>query len=425
VVNTTGMKHLLIGLLLLGTASAANLRIYPSFSEVRDPVTVQNGTVNIALPVSITQFLVPGSIDLEGVELVSGIQRLGATWLKTLEGQQVWLREGDKMTRVTLIRAEDLLIRDAEGRYRHVPYDALAFDQLPPRNPGSPLVQFQYRVSGGPRATLSYLTRGVTWGPRYTLRAEGSSANLTGLAELRNASEVDYQVEKGAELYAGDVSLNYEGPMPYMQDALTSRGAAEAAPAPSAAPKIGNASELRGLRRYELSEAFTLPAQSTFTLPFLRPKISFERYGALNIPFTQANTDGKLTRAYRIKADTFLPAGPITVRDEGRIVGQATVADTPAGEAQDFKLGLDPDLNYTRAVQVVKQDKNGASYRVTLTLENRKARTVRAEVTEYFGGNVTVEGQATRTPEGASVRVDVPAGAKVTRTYTISFKYGG
>ncbi len=415
------MKHFLLGLLLLGSASALNLRLYPSFAEVHGPVEVRGGLVTLSFGQEAANFLVPGSLGLEGVKVLSGLSKVTPTWLASQEGKTVWLREDGGSEQVTLVRAEDLLVRDAQGRYRTATFDQLSFDTLPPPNPASPQVQYVYEV-GGTGATLSYLTRAVSWTPRYTLRAQDSGAALTGLAELHNASDEGYAVDAGAELFAGEVNLTE--PQPFARDFAAP--SALAAPAAPPAPKISGGGELRGLRRYTLSAAFTLPGRATLELPFLQPQLTtFQRYGALVRGFTPQPDEGKLERAYRLKADAFLPAGPLTVRDAGRIVGQTDVGDTPKGEAVDFTLGADPDLSYARAVQVNKQDKTGSVYQVTYTFGNAKDRPVRAEVTESFSGDATLSGQAERTPGGLSIKVDVPVGGKVTRSFMLAFKNRG
>ncbi|WP_045233844.1 hypothetical protein, partial [Deinococcus pimensis] len=298
--------------------------------------------------------------------------------------------------------------------------EQLAFDTLPPENAGARSQQLSFDVAAPGDATLSYLTRAVTWAPRYTLRLSGTSATLSGLADLRNNSDVAYEVTAG-ELIAGDVNLVQGPPLPFDGAAKGGVAMPTAAPAPAISPQ----GESRGLYRYALTQTFTLPAASTLTLPFLDPKVSFERYAGLTTGFNTTGTTGKLERNYRVRADTLLPAGAVTVRDEGRIVGQAVINDTSANEPIELDLGRDPDVGYARSVQVVRQDKTTTVYRVTLTLESAKDRALRVEYRELLGGNVTVEGGAARTPQGLEVRVDVPAKGKVTRSYTVTFRTGG
>jgi hypothetical protein len=413
------MKPLAL-LLLLGSASASELRIYPSFSEVREPVRVTGPTFTLDLPESVWAQLVPGTLDLEGVRVTASQQRTRASWLATQEGQPVTLiEEGRAPARVTLVRALDLLIRDADGRYRNVRFEQLAFDRLPPENAGARTQQLAFNVAAPGNATLSYLTRGVTWSPRYTLRLSGTAATLTGLAELRNTTDQPYEVTKG-ELVAGDVNLQAGSPQ-FFGDARLERAVPAAAPTSNVVAQ----GERRGLYRYALTDAFTLAPNSTLSLPFLNPKTTFERFAGLTTGFSSGFTQGKLSRGYRVRADVLLPGGIVTVRDEGSIVGQVGISDTSANDPVELDLGSDPDVGYTRAVQVVRQDKTVTVYRVTLTLDNAKERALRVEYRELLGGNVTVEGGATRTPQGLEVRVDVPAKSKVTRTYTVTFRQPG
>lgn len=198
----------------------------------------------------------------------------------------------------------------------------------------------------------------------------------------------------------------------------------EAGPADAvAAPKVTPAGESRGLYRYTLAQGFSLLPDSTLSVPFLTPKVSFERYAGLTSGFSVSAASGKLNRNYRLRSDVLLPAGMMTVRDEGRIVGQVRLNDTSIGEAAELDLGADPDVSFTRSVQVLTQDKNGASYRVTLTVQNDKDRALRAELRELIDGNVAVSGQVERVLQGLLVRVDVPARGKVTRIYSVTVKY--
>lgn len=164
------------------------------------------------------------------------------------------------------------------------------------------------------------------------------------------------------------------------------------------------------------------------TLPFLTPKLTnFERYVGLETYFNTGTQDGTLNRFYRFTADDRLPAGPITVREEGRIVGQTNISDTRKGGKVEFSLGDDPDVHYTRTVQTVTQVKNDkgnvtkTTYKVTYAFESSKTRAVRAEITERVGGRrVIIDSAAPVQNQGtATLKVDVPAGGKVSRSFTV------
>lgn len=412
--------------LTLGTASAADLRIYPAFTEVREPVRAAGSTLSVTLPEAAWAGLIPGTLDLEGLAFSSAMQRQEANWLASLEGKTVFLKRGEAAPQpVTLIRARDLLVRDAQGRYLTARYEDLSFDVPPPLNPLAPVQTLTFTLPQPGAATLSYLTRAVTWAPRYTLKAGAGGAQLSALADIRNATDLAYDV-KTTELYAGDVEVQGgpPAPAPYMGVRAEATAAAD-----TAAPKINAQGELRGLYRYALSTPFALPANSVVTLPFLAPKLTqFERYAGLNTYFTPQNTSGTLSRFYRLKADERLPGGTITVREEGRIVGQTTIPETARGVETEFSLGSDPDVRYARSVQTVSSEQNAqgnvvkTTYRVTYTFESSKDRAVRAEVSERVGGRrILIDGvlRAQNREAAAEFRVDVPAGGKATKSFTL------
>ncbi|MFB9083538.1 DUF4139 domain-containing protein [Deinococcus wulumuqiensis] len=410
---------------LMTHAAATDIRIYPSFTEVREQVSSAGKTLTVALPQEAWNGVIGGSLDLEGLAFDSAVQKLEANWLSGLEGKTVYLeREGGKTEPVTLVRAKDLLVKDASGKYFTVSYDKLQFDVLPPANPLSPSQTLTYSLKNAGSGTLSYLTRSVSWQPRYTLKASDAGAQLSALADIRNSTDQPYDV-KNTELYAGDV--NVQGDM--MPPApMLMRAEAATTQAGYAAPKIQSGGELRGLYKYTLSTAFTLPANSVVTLPFLTPKLTkFERYAGLNTYFGTDKREGTLSRFYRFTADDRLPAGPVTVREDGRIVGQTNIAETRKGGEVEFTLGDDPDVAYTRTVQTVSQVKDAkgnptrTTYKVTYTFESSKSRAVRAEVTERVGGRrVTIDSAAPVQNQGtAELRVDVPANGKVSKTFTV------
>lgn len=412
--------------LALGTASAANLRIYPSFTEVREPVQATGKTLTVTLPEAAWSGLIPGTLDLDGLTFTGAVQRQEANWLASLEGKTVYLRrEGGNAEPVTLIRARDLLVKDAQGRYLTARFEDLSFDVPPPPNPLSPVQTLTFALPQPGVGTLSYLTRALNWSPRYTLEASTRGAQLSALADIRNMTDLAYDV-KGTELYAGDVEVQ-GGPVPVPM-AAESRADVAAGGYGNAAPKVNSLGELRGLYRYALSTPFTLPANATVTLPFLTPKLTqFERYAGLNTYFTPQNTSGTLSRFYRLKADQRLPGGPLTVREEGRIAGQTTISETARGEVVEFTLGSDPDVRYTRTVQTVGSEKNAqgsvvkSTYKVTYTFENGKDRAVRAEVTERVGGRrVLLDGRPQGQNAAAELRVDVPANGKASKSFTLT-----
>ena len=96
---------------------------------------------------SVWSNLIAGTIDPEGLSYTQAVQTRGVSWLKSLEGKAVTLREDGKVRTVTLVRASDLLIKDASGQYRNVAYSQLSFPVLPPENAQQPQQSLIYTLT--------------------------------------------------------------------------------------------------------------------------------------------------------------------------------------------------------------------------------------------------------------------------------------
>ncbi|WP_293914534.1 hypothetical protein [Deinococcus sp.] len=420
--NAAKSVTLAVSLSLAGLAGATDLRIYQNFGEIRTPISAESKTYTVNLPPSAWENLIPGTIDLEGLNITQAVQTRDVSWLAGLEGQTLTLREngaqGNTTERVTLVRAADLLIKDASGQYRNVSFAQLSFPSLPPENAQNPTQKLVYTLTQPGKGTLSYLTRALAWTPRYTLKTSSSSATLSALADIRNNSDQAYNVT-ATELFAGQVDV--QDVQNFQMRGNVAMAQATSADAAAPAPKVGTLGTVNGLYRYGLDSAFTLPGSSTYTLPFLNPKLStFERYAGLNTYFNTQKSEGTLGRFYRFKADQNLPGGQLTVREDGRISGQTMIRETAKGEAVEFGLGRDPDVRYVRTVQTISSSKTGGTYKVTYSFESSKDRQVRAEVSEQVGGRkISIDG-VTRSNQGsAELKVDVPAKGKATRTFTV------
>ena len=404
-------------------AGAVQLRLYPGFAEVRTPISSRSTRLTVTLPQDVWAAVIPGSLDLEGLPYASALRTVQPGWLAALEGKKITLRENGKRQVVTLIRARDLLIRDAAGEYRTVSAGQLSFASLPPLDSASgQTVSFGLNAPG--RGTLSYLTRAVSWTPRYTLNVSGSSAVLRALADIRNGTGEAVAVS-ATELFAGDVSVGggSAGQGQVMEGAASTSGSM-ALPSIPLGNRVVTLAGVGGLYRYGLTQRYTLPAASTYTLPFLTPKLSgFQRFASLNTYFSTGNSAGTFNRSYRFRADQNLPGGQVTVREAGRIVGQVGVPETAKGERVEFSLGRDPDVRYLRRVETLSTSKNGGRYRVTYTFRNSRVQAVRAELSEGIGGkSVVLEGSPPQNGNQATatLQLTVPAGGEVSRSFTVT-----
>ncbi|MFC6617817.1 hypothetical protein [Deinococcus radiophilus] len=338
-----------------------------------------------------------------------------------MEGREVVLYEdGREPQTVTLVRARDILIRDAQGLYRRVDAQDLALPELPPESGygALPVSTFTLAPQASGTGVLSYLTRSVSWTPRYTLTVGDSGAQLSALADITNGTELAYEVGE-TELLAGDVNLNNDGRM-YRTEAMYDTVATSA---PASAGNIVQQESLNGIYRYALDQTFSLPASSTVTLPFMTPKVQeFEGYVGLNRGFSESGDEGVLERYYRFKSDRALPGGGVTVREQGRVTGQTRISETAPGRPVDFSLGRDPEVSYVRSVKTVSRTARSAVFEVTYLLKNSKKQPVRAEIKEtVYNDRAQVKGEGvTQNGNQVSFEVTLPAGGEVTRTFTVT-----
>jgi len=434
-------RPLLLAALLLGSASATDLRIYPNFGEVRQSavLTGPQGTppaVELAFGRAAWNLVQPGSLTLTGTPLLRLQTRpTDHDWLTMQEGQPVSvLRAGQAPLAGTLIRAEDLLVRLESGAYLNVQANELGFTGLPPRGwlGGGVAARFESAATGTQTAEISYRTAALSWKPRYELTASGAQANLAALAELRNISDQPFRGER-VDLFAGTVQTVAEVGQPAL--AVVSGPGALALPTIPGSSTAGNASpisslgELRGLQRYALAGSVNLGRGETLTLPFLQPKITaFTRYNSISTYFSPQNSSGQTSRHYKwTPNDSSLPAGTLSVRDGGALVGTVQLAATQGGKPVDTDLGADPELRFARNVKQLGLEKApdgrilSTTSQVTYTLTSTKALATRVQLREaLYGRFMVVDGQVLPANRQNNIerRVDVKAGG----TATISFK---
>ncbi|MFC6593133.1 hypothetical protein ACFP81_15080 [Deinococcus lacus] len=428
-------KHILLLLAAVTLASASaqsavtatsgvlntDLRLYQDFAEVRTPITSSGTRLDIMWPQSAWSGLIRESLNLEGLPYKQAVHRRGENWLRGLEGRPLTLLEDGQKQTVTLVRADDVLIRDVDGMYRRVNLADLAFPEVPPGRASEPLMVTSFDLEGAGSGTLTYLTHSLSWTPRYTLTVDsGGTPLLSALADITNGTNLAYQVA-GTELLAGDVSLvtSYVSGFDPSRVTQATFASGEYAAAPA---NISARESLNGIYRYALTEALSLPAESTVTLPFMQPGLSeFESYAGLERGFNPSNDSGVLNRMYRFKADLPLPGGNLTVREGNRLTGQTRIRETAPGQPVDFILGRDPDVSYDRTVKMLAESRVSRTYQVTYLLESAKKTAVKVELTENtYNDRVTLSGEGvTKQGGSAQIKLELPAEGKVTRTFKV------
>lgn len=199
-----------------------------------------------------------------------------------------------------------------------------------------------------------------------------------------NNTKRDYKI-KHTELFGGDVHLQQSpnSPRAYNRCYCLQECCCCSA-STNEAPQIVSEGELAGIYWYSIEQPFVLVQQSTFSLPFVKPNIKLEKYVTLENYFQERTQKGKFKRKYRIESDRFLPKGTVTVREDGRVVGQAFLSDISQGEKQDLDCGNDPDVSFIRDVKVLSQKRDSALYSIHLTIKNSKAKSIKYEYKEII-----------------------------------------
>jgi hypothetical protein len=200
---------------------------------------------------------------------------------------------------------------------------------------------------------------------------------------MTNNTKRDYKI-KHTELFGGDVQLqgspNVSAGYGLRCCCVQESCCSSAAPPPT----IEAQGELAGLYFYSIDQSFVLIQQSTFSLPFVKANIILEKYVSINNYFQENTQKGKFQRKYRIQSDKFLPKGNVTIREDGRVVGQAHLCDISQGEKQDLECGDDPDVSFHREVKILSQKRESASYSIRLTIKNAKTKSIKYEYKEII-----------------------------------------
>ena len=350
-------------------------------------------------PREVYDQIVGGSLCVEGISVQT---QNAVTKANNLENQTVFLRRGRDPTPIEcqVIRSNDLLLKDVRtGRFLRAQANELEYVNIPEEEGTE--VTFALQHSG--KATLSYLihgqspsshsqphshsslvVQGIVWSPRYNLKVNSDQHTFEAWADMTNQTKRDYKIQR-TELFGGDVHLQQARPFhaPRAFGRQCCMGMAECCCCDSA-PQIQAEGELAGVYWYSIDQPFVLVQQSTFSLPFVEPKIQLEKYFGLQTFFQEQTHKGKFQRKYRLESDRFLPKGNVTVREDGRVVGQAQLADLSAGEKQDLDCGNDADVSFRREVKVVTQKRDSASYQIRLTIKNGKKTSIRYEYKELI-----------------------------------------
>ena len=408
------------------------LRVYADFSEVRTQVQPNENTLQLTFPQGVWAYVVPSSLGLLDLPYRAVTHAEAPSWLAALEGQRVMVRLAPLAPprEATLVRAADLLVQDEHGFYR-VNEDQLIFYDAPPEHTHNAARQVTFWLAEAGTGTLTYLTRGLQWQPRYTLNTaqESTTGVLSALADVTNNTMQEHVPER-LELIAGDVQMDL-GEYEERARGISGGRMYSMAVAGAAAPELEELEELAGLYRYEVNHPPPLAAHATVSVPFL-PDTTLEvlREARLETLFTHVGAQrGNFNRGYMLTADHNLPGGKMTIREDGRIVGQHEIQETPAEHPIRFTLGRDPDVTFTRTLRPIGTERHPegkgkvrrVSYEVTFSVRNNKKRRIEATIRErHYDRIVTIAGAEPNMDNIATLSTQIEPGESAELSYTVT-----
>jgi hypothetical protein len=411
---------------LISSASATEITLYPSFSEVRENVQLSGSRFDWTPPADLGDYLVPGSLELEYKDVLS-MQLLppSGSLLSMFEGKTVKVYFDEEWKTAKVIKA-DIGLFEIDGEFIRLEGAAVKFPSLEGAR-FAPTYSWKFAGAGG-AAKILYGTRGLFWaGTRYTLNvASNNTASLTAWADVQNLSSLEYNVANltllAGDVNRGDQEFDERNRILRNQDASTNQATVPTSPT----QRIVSAGELGGLQSYTYPKPASFAAKATTGLPFIKSnqtvKDVLEYQGQFD---TNSRATTSLQRVYSFITPQGLPTGGVTVRESGRLVGQTSIPNTPKLGNVRLNLGKDFDVKLIRLVQPLERTKKIARYRVDYTIKNVKSRGVNVRIAEFVPAGVKLE--KVKLPSflsepGAMVtRPTIAAGATFKGSYEIVF----
>jgi hypothetical protein len=378
---------------LISSATATEITLYPSFSEVRENVQLTGSRFDWTPAADLGDYLVPGSLEL-GYPNVLSMQLLppSGSLLSMFEGKVVKVYFEEEWIEAKVIKA-DIGLFEIDGEFIRLEGAQVKFPSLEGTR-FAPTYSWKFAGAGG-AAKILYSTRGLFWaGTRYTLNvASNNTASLTAWADVQNLSSLEYNVPN-LTLLAGDVSVELDQKFAQKNRYLANQNNTPITIPTSTQPtqRIVSAGELGGLQSYTYPKPASFAAKATTGLPFIKTnqtvKDVLEYQGQFSL---ESRATTSLQRVYSFITPQGLPTGGVTVREAGRLVGQTSIPNTPKLGNVRLNLGKDFDVKLIRLVQPLERTKKIARYRVDYTIKNVKSRAVNVRIAEFVTAGVKLE----------------------------------
>lgn len=330
---------------------------------------------------------------------------------------------------------EGTVVRTREGYTYGLDPERSRFASVPATLTPRPTLTWQARseTAGKRRIEISYLLTGMHWSADYvaTLSRDGRRLDLSGWVTLKNETAARFEHTHLA-VAAGSI---HRAPLP--QHAQRPRKRTAALEEITINGKVAREA-LAHLHLYKIAEPTDLAPLSMKNVHLLSlthvptSRMWITRFYVRPSGHENARTERPRLRFEMRNDEAFhagipIPAGTVRVmvpdrRGTPHMVAQSSVVDTPKGQrlridvgpASDIKVRLIPK-DYQRTLLGARR----ATYALVLRNGSSHAGVVRVDLQPGSFTQIDVQGAKVARPSAATWRVDVPLGARATRTLRV------
>ena len=371
---------------------------------------------------------------------------------QTVVVEQAVGNQREKITGTLLAAGDGLVLRLPGGQVKVLSgWSAFELPSLPEGVATEPGIAWTLSAprAGREAFDLEYGTAGLAWRAEYqaTVAGQGGACRmrLDGAALVANGSGADFR-GVALTLVAGEPNRVSDGyaPAPMMAKAERAMMVADAAPVPEASGEY---------HAYRLPGTGDLPQGSVQRLPLLDPvdALPCERRYQVDAsmgqwqpphPIIDANWSPATDKPPVTATLAFenrkarglglpLPAGRVRVFDGGELLGEASLAHTPADARVELALGTVFDLTAERRRDDFQLDRSGRTMTETITVILRNAKPeaatvhLREALPRWSEWEITASSVPARKLDAqlAGFEVKVPAGGEAQLSYTVRYRW--
>ncbi|CAF2051531.1 unnamed protein product, partial [Rotaria magnacalcarata] len=324
---------------------AIDLLIYNSFTELRENEHGQ-GMLTYSFNNDAYANIISGSISWIGTPFIR--QELLRT-MSSLKGAKVIVKGssacGCSTIKATIIDPTSMLLQNeyTKSYFYTDPY-SIQYVSTPLNDISYQLKIIFSNKNEAYSGILSYLTTGITWAPNYDLfLTDDDKWTFDAYVNIKNALQRQYNVNN-TYLIGGNVQLASSIPpvstltAPLMKTVMASSS--------QSSSNVQLDTEQQGLYSYSFHNGYTLQGLSTIRMPFVNIHPTYKFYYEASSSIETGQYQGVFMRMYDLTPDSFMPAGVLTIRQNGTLLGQANLPDIPSNYTQTISLGQDNNIRY-------------------------------------------------------------------------------